>query len=163
MQTAYRNGSMPWRKKTLCPNATTGFVQPTSRPQCFGVACNGGGYAIEWKYIVQLHELQEKEGLRVANKLTRAHVEYCRQLTSKLRPRVTMQSWRVILVLGALMVLAVMSNVACAAYRKPPFNGSIFGKRSRGDLNNADIKYAMCEAVWDTCTQWFPLSQDGTQ
>ncbi|KAH9371760.1 hypothetical protein HPB48_021023 [Haemaphysalis longicornis] len=35
---------------------------------------------IEWKYVVRLHELQEKEGLRAANKLTRAHVEYYRQV-----------------------------------------------------------------------------------
>uniref|UniRef100_A0A1E1WXS9 Putative fmrfamide-related neuropeptide-like protein n=1 Tax=Amblyomma aureolatum TaxID=187763 RepID=A0A1E1WXS9_9ACAR len=74
-----------------------------------------------------------------------------------------MQSWRAVLTLCTLLLLAVMTNMACAAYRKPPFNGSIFGKRSRGDLNNADIKYAMCEAVWDTCSQWFPISQDGAQ
>ncbi|CAN8013253.1 unnamed protein product [Ixodes persulcatus] len=74
-----------------------------------------------------------------------------------------MNSWKAYFMFGTLLVMAVMMNMACAAYRKPPFNGSIFGKRSRADLNNADVKYAMCEAVWDTCTQWFPITQDGAQ
>ncbi|KAH7979382.1 hypothetical protein HPB49_009281 [Dermacentor silvarum] len=36
--------------------------------------------AIEWRYIVLLNELQEREGLRAGNKLSRAHVEYYRQI-----------------------------------------------------------------------------------
>lgn len=35
---------------------------------------------IEWSHIASLHQLQEKEGLRAANKLSRAHVEYYRQV-----------------------------------------------------------------------------------
>ncbi|KAL3220515.1 hypothetical protein MRX96_029793 [Rhipicephalus microplus] len=58
--------------------------------------------------------------------------------------RATMQSWRAFLVLGTLLLLAVMANMACAAYRKPPFNGSIFGKRSRGQLGHVSILLLNC-------------------
>ena len=34
------------------------------------------GDTIEWKYIVKLHELQEQEGLRLANKLRSAHIDW---------------------------------------------------------------------------------------
>ncbi|KAH7945258.1 hypothetical protein HPB49_008672 [Dermacentor silvarum] len=52
-----------------------------------------------------------------------------------------MQSWRAFLVLGTLLLLTVMTNMACAAYRKPPFNGSIFGKRSRGAWHHPTVKH----------------------
>ena len=32
------------------------------------------GKKIEWRYILALHDLQEKEGLRAANKLKKGHV-----------------------------------------------------------------------------------------
>lgn len=35
---------------------------------------------IKWEYIEKLQKLQEKEGLRAANKLTRAHIEFSRQI-----------------------------------------------------------------------------------
>lgn len=35
-----------------------------------------------------------------------------------------------ILILLAIFVLLAVTNVAEATYRKPPFNGSIFGKRT---------------------------------
>lgn len=34
---------------------------------------------IQWHFIEQLHELQTSEGLRAANKLTQAHIDFCRQ------------------------------------------------------------------------------------
>ena len=34
------------------------------------------GDTIEWKYVVKLHELQEQEGLRLANKLRSAHIDW---------------------------------------------------------------------------------------
>ena len=34
------------------------------------------GNTIEWKFIVRLQELQEKEGLRLANKLRSAHIDW---------------------------------------------------------------------------------------
>ena len=34
------------------------------------------GDTIEWKYIVELSQLQEQEGLRLANKLQSAHVDW---------------------------------------------------------------------------------------
>lgn len=44
----------------------------------------------------------------------------------------TMFSTRSVLILlmATLVMLALSSSTAAAAYRKPPFNGSIFGKRS---------------------------------
>lgn len=35
---------------------------------------------IQWRYIVKLHDLQSKEGLVAANKLTNAHVNFHRQI-----------------------------------------------------------------------------------
>lgn len=35
---------------------------------------------IKWDYIKKLHELQDQEGLRAANKLKKAHIEYQRQI-----------------------------------------------------------------------------------
>ena len=34
---------------------------------------------VNWRYVVELHNIQEKEGLHVANKLRRVHVEYFKQ------------------------------------------------------------------------------------
>lgn len=39
-----------------------------------GVIYNGNGEEIKWKYLVNLHELQEKEGVHMANKLRSAHI-----------------------------------------------------------------------------------------
>ncbi|XP_077292439.1 uncharacterized protein LOC143915605 [Arctopsyche grandis] len=66
----------------------------------------------------------------------------------------------VCLLLVALLVLT-LSSEAEATYRKPPFNGSIFGKRG----NPADFDTvgkalsAMCEIANEACQSWFP-SQD---
>jgi len=49
-----------------------------------------------------------------------------------------MVSIRLILTLAVIMVAFVIS--ANAAYKKPPFNGSIFGKRS----NTVTGKYKLC-------------------
>lgn len=35
---------------------------------------------IRWDYLEKLQQLQESEGLRAANKLTRAHINFCRQI-----------------------------------------------------------------------------------
>ncbi|XP_042148133.1 uncharacterized protein LOC121836997 [Ixodes scapularis] len=40
---------------------------------------HSAAYAIQWHFIKQLHQLQMFEGLRAANKLTQAHIEFCRQ------------------------------------------------------------------------------------
>lgn len=36
--------------------------------------------SVEWGFIEKLQDLQEAEGLRAANKLRRAHIEYYRQI-----------------------------------------------------------------------------------
>lgn len=43
-----------------------------------------------------------------------------------------------ILVILAICVLFAFSGVAEAAYRKPPFNGSIFGKRSGNSIGTSE-------------------------
>ncbi|CAK9297125.1 unnamed protein product [Gordionus sp. m RMFG-2023] len=37
------------------------------------------GVVINWKYIANLHDLQDKEGLRAANKMGRSHIDYHKQ------------------------------------------------------------------------------------
>ncbi|XP_050530421.1 SIFamide-related peptide [Daktulosphaira vitifoliae] len=65
--------------------------------------------------------------------------------------------------MAAMLILFSMSSIN--AYRKPPFNGSIFGKRTMttaGNYNNLDYEnpsksfYAMCEIASDACQAWFP-------
>ena len=41
-----------------------------------GIIVDGAGNQIRWQYIKDLHELQEKEGLRLANKLKSAHIHW---------------------------------------------------------------------------------------
>lgn len=41
---------------------------------------NMNGDKISWSYITFLHEMQEIEGLRMANKLTKAHINYKKQI-----------------------------------------------------------------------------------
>ncbi|KAJ4923070.1 hypothetical protein JOQ06_027806, partial [Pogonophryne albipinna] len=45
----------------------------------FGVLVREDGQQIMWKYIEELHKLQEKEGLRLGNKLKMAHIQWRNQ------------------------------------------------------------------------------------
>ncbi|XP_060517751.1 SIFamide-related peptide [Cylas formicarius] len=65
-------------------------------------------------------------------------------------------------ILIVLSVLFYMFSVTEATYRKPPFNGSIFGKRS--GLNTeyeaaSKALSAMCEIANDACQSWFPSQE----
>lgn len=57
----------------------------------------------------------------------------------------------------SLFVILGAITVAEAGYRKPPFNGSIFGKR--GSINDLEgspkVLQAMCEIASEACQQWF--------
>ncbi|KAJ4920936.1 hypothetical protein JOQ06_016531, partial [Pogonophryne albipinna] len=44
-----------------------------------GVLVREDGQQIMWKYIEELHKLQEKEGLRLGNKLKMAHIQWRNQ------------------------------------------------------------------------------------
>jgi hypothetical protein len=44
-----------------------------------GILCDKDGKQIRWKHIVDLHELQDAEGLKAANKLKRSHIEWYQQ------------------------------------------------------------------------------------
>ncbi|XP_053987629.1 SIFamide-related peptide [Hylaeus anthracinus] len=60
----------------------------------------------------------------------------------------------VVAIVAALFVLAIAVD---AAYKKPPFNGSIFGKRSN-TVTDYDISSramsSICETVTETCNAW---------
>ncbi|XP_018346526.1 PREDICTED: SIFamide-related peptide [Trachymyrmex septentrionalis] len=66
-----------------------------------------------------------------------------------------MVSIRLILTIAVIMVAFVIS--ANAAYKKPPFNGSIFGKRSNTvtdyEITTRGLS-AICEVASETCTAW---------
>ncbi|XP_067004761.2 neuropeptide SIFamide [Anabrus simplex] len=72
-----------------------------------------------------------------------------------------MQASSVVLYAFLLAVL-FMSQVSCATYRKPPFNGSIFGKRGNAvEYDNAGKALsAMCEIASEACSAWFPQPEN---
>ncbi|XP_063237295.1 SIFamide-related peptide [Bacillus rossius redtenbacheri] len=63
-------------------------------------------------------------------------------------------------VLAALLLL--LAAPAATSAKKPPFNGSIFGKRSnyvaelRDYESNGRVLSAMCEIASEACASWFP-------
>ncbi|ETN59760.1 IFamide peptide [Anopheles darlingi] len=70
-----------------------------------------------------------------------------------------MSSYKVLgsLIVVLLVVLAFSGHVE-AGYRKPPFNGSIFGKRSGNSVDyegNAKVLSTMCEIAAEACQSWF--------
>ena len=44
-----------------------------------GIIVDGSGKKIFWKYIDDLHKLQDKEGLRLGNKLKTSHIKWRQQ------------------------------------------------------------------------------------
>ncbi|XP_055921245.1 neuropeptide SIFamide [Eupeodes corollae] len=58
--------------------------------------------------------------------------------------------------LVAFLVAAILVESTEAAYRKPPFNGSIFGKRNSVEYDNGKALTAMCEIALEACQTWFP-------
>ncbi|EDW61556.2 neuropeptide SIFamide [Drosophila virilis] len=60
------------------------------------------------------------------------------------------------LLLVTIIVAAILLHSSEAAYRKPPFNGSIFGKRNALDYDNAKAMGAVCEVAVEACQGWFP-------
>ncbi|XP_044265653.1 neuropeptide SIFamide [Tribolium madens] len=68
---------------------------------------------------------------------------------------------KVLTVCIVVIILASWIEMTEATYRKPPFNGSIFGKRG------ATIEYdsaskalsAMCEIASEACQTWFPTQE----
>ncbi|KAK9886633.1 hypothetical protein WA026_017556 [Henosepilachna vigintioctopunctata] len=74
------------------------------------------------------------------------------QLHSKM-----MSSKSATLFIGVLFISLLLFNVG-ASYRKPPFNGSIFGKRGNTleyDTAGKTLS-AMCEIASEACQAWFP-------
>ncbi|KAF5275045.1 hypothetical protein FQA39_LY06982 [Lamprigera yunnana] len=54
----------------------------------------------------------------------------------------------------ALLVIAFVTMTE-ATYRKPPFNGSIFGKRGvTAEYDASKALSALCEIAFDACQPW---------
>ncbi|XP_024214831.1 SIFamide-related peptide [Halyomorpha halys] len=54
-------------------------------------------------------------------------------------------------------------DVASASYKKPPFNGSIFGKRAGPPTDYETAGKAlstMCEIASEACAAWFPVQEN---
>ncbi|CAB3372218.1 Hypothetical predicted protein [Cloeon dipterum] len=61
----------------------------------------------------------------------------------------------VILVVSLVLMVCYPAD----AYRKPPFNGSIFGKRAGNYTKpegTARTIFSLCELASEACTSWFP-------
>ncbi|KAJ8942331.1 hypothetical protein NQ318_005323, partial [Aromia moschata] len=62
-----------------------------------------------------------------------------------------------------MILICAIITTSEATYRKPPFNGSIFGKRT-GSNNEYDSASkaisAMCEIASEACQTWFPITQE---
>ncbi|XP_030753458.1 neuropeptide SIFamide [Sitophilus oryzae] len=62
-----------------------------------------------------------------------------------------------------LVAIFCIISPSMATYRKPPFNGSIFGKRSGIGSNEYDSASkalsAMCEIANEACQSWFPSQE----
>ncbi|KAJ3649200.1 hypothetical protein Zmor_020955 [Zophobas morio] len=59
------------------------------------------------------------------------------------------------------LILASWLVPSEATYRKPPFNGSIFGKRGATSEYDSTGKAlsAMCEIASEACQAWFPAQE----
>ncbi|XP_078053707.1 neuropeptide SIFamide [Augochlora pura] len=61
------------------------------------------------------------------------------------------------IVFAIVAIFFVLAISVDAAYRKPPFNGSIFGKRSNTmteyEFTNRALS-SICETVVDSCNMW---------
>ncbi|KAL2713350.1 SIFamide-related peptide [Vespula squamosa] len=59
--------------------------------------------------------------------------------------------------LTIFLVVAILGLTVEAGYKKPPFNGSIFGKRSNSE-SDAEVANralsAMCEIASEACNAW---------
>ncbi|XP_058459867.1 SIFamide-related peptide [Malaya genurostris] len=64
--------------------------------------------------------------------------------------------------LFVLLLVLTISTTTEAGYRKPPFNGSIFGKRNGNSIEyegNAKVLSTMCEIAAEACQTWFAQEQ----
>ncbi|XP_074112648.1 neuropeptide SIFamide [Cotesia typhae] len=71
-----------------------------------------------------------------------------------------MMSLRVIIILAVIALIATVTVEG--AYKKPPFNGSIFGKRSNSAADYEALSRTlgtMCEIASETCNAWL-MPQD---
>ncbi|XP_011177888.1 neuropeptide SIFamide [Zeugodacus cucurbitae] len=70
-----------------------------------------------------------------------------------------MRSFSTVCFVVVILAVVCMCSFGEAAYRKPPFNGSIFGKRNSLEYDNAKAVTAMCEIALEACQSWFPQGE----
>ncbi|XP_042240505.1 FMRFamide-related neuropeptides-like [Homarus americanus] len=73
---------------------------------------------------------------------------------------------RVVVALAlVLVIVAVLTDPVSAVYRKPPFNGSIFGKRAGADPREYTVfepgkgLASVCQVAVEACAAWFPVQE----
>ncbi|KAG7158656.1 SIFamide-like [Homarus americanus] len=69
---------------------------------------------------------------------------------------------RVVVALAlVLVIVAVLTDPVSAVYRKPPFNGSIFGKRAGADplFEPGKGLASVCQVAVEACAAWFPVQE----
>ncbi|XP_022204757.1 SIFamide-related peptide [Nilaparvata lugens] len=62
--------------------------------------------------------------------------------------------------LAMCILVSIILAFVDAAYKKPPFNGSIFGKRGSTIIeyeNAGKALSSLCEIASEACSAWFPL------
>ncbi|XP_052757133.1 neuropeptide SIFamide-like [Galleria mellonella] len=63
---------------------------------------------------------------------------------------------RSLIVFGLVAVFLCLLHTIEANYKKPPFNGSIFGKRNNIEYDSTGKALsALCEIASETCQAWY--------
>ncbi|XP_059058910.1 neuropeptide SIFamide [Achroia grisella] len=63
---------------------------------------------------------------------------------------------RTIITVGFLAMFLCLIQIIEANYKKPPFNGSIFGKRANIEYDSTGKALsALCEIASETCQAWY--------
>ncbi|CAH0765104.1 unnamed protein product [Bemisia tabaci] len=61
----------------------------------------------------------------------------------------------------AVLVLLFLMHISLTTARKPPLNGSIFGKRvSTIEYDVGKTLSAVCEVAVEACSSWFPEEEN---
>lgn len=99
-----------------------------------------GNNKIMWQYIVDLHKLQEKEGLRIANKLTDKHIYYH---NNRMNVKLSMQTLSESVYISLKFLLTVsnieIKNTFSGCYETALFCYNI---NNAGDILNSKNKFS---------------------
>ncbi|CAK9291508.1 unnamed protein product [Gordionus sp. m RMFG-2023] len=118
------------------------------------------GVVINWKYIANLHDLQDKEGLRAANKIGRSHIDYHKQIMKvKLAVQVFSSSVAKGLIASMKSILGIGNELLgpnpklnyFLTYKTSQDHLELFFSclHSRGGFNNNPSAYQLRSAIRD--------------